>query len=302
MDLKHNVGKEVKEFTNKLEGGFTRLTKRASSPLMGSSSVNNNELSKQGDFLDVKSLKNAPIISGGTNAEGERPVSPSTSEIEKIIRSKRTKSEEIYLESLVKHNENVKKRRDSMSPWGANNIDIEVLSEVNLTTVLFTQGINAQQTLANAKIGGDTSVQTSINRTSLTKLTEYANSYRKSITSMQRNLPLSSLQNGAKNEGSVSRGEANSKKESGRKSYHNSNLLNLHSPQNLYWAEQSEKNELISGELNQIDSLMNEACKFLNEATEKGHEKNVNVLLKTGDICREMNGIHAIMCKSGKDR
>ena len=66
------------------------------------------------------------------------------------------------------------------SDWGPGN-DVEILACCRLTAVLFTQGINAQATLANAKMGGDASIQTSINRASMQRLKAYTASFRASL-------------------------------------------------------------------------------------------------------------------------
>ena len=50
-----------------------------------------------------------------------------------------------------------------------------------MSAVLFTQGINAQQTLANNKIGGDSSVQISINRTSMHRLKSYYGKFKEAV-------------------------------------------------------------------------------------------------------------------------
>jgi hypothetical protein len=72
--------------------------------------------------------------------------------------------------------------------WGPGN-DVEVLACCRLTAVLFTQGINAQATLANAKMGGDASIQTSINRASMQRLKAYTANFRGSVcrTGVDRN-------------------------------------------------------------------------------------------------------------------
>ena len=124
------------------EGGgrWKKLTRRASSPLMSS-----------GEKLAAQ--QNAVGLEGG----GEKPTG-----LEKIF-------EKTGLEGGKKQSPK-EDEEAALSPtkggeWGDS--DMTVLATVGVSAVLFTQGINAQQTLANNKIGGDSSVQVSINRTSM---------------------------------------------------------------------------------------------------------------------------------------
>lgn len=48
--------------------------------------------------------------------------------------------------------------------------------------------------------------------------------------------------------------------------------------------------------------LYNKAQTCVNDSCINANEKNVNVLLKTSDLCRFLNGMHGVLCKSGKDR
>ncbi|GMH66738.1 hypothetical protein TrRE_jg2062 [Triparma retinervis] len=195
----------------------------------------------------------SPII--GTNSklgDFDGPASPEMSD----LFSKRVRLDDSMASPCEGNNE-----------WGAGN-DVEVLACCRLTAVLFTQGINAQATLANAKMGGDASIQTSINRASMQRLKAYTANFRGSLcrTGVDRNSksPLGVRPSpGGGGGGGGGGGE---------------------------------------GILQQLDRLYNKAQGCVNESCINGNEKNVNVLLKTSDLCRFLNGTHGVLCKSGKDR
>jgi inositol polyphosphate-4-phosphatase len=60
--------------------------------------------------------------------------------------------------------------------------------------------------------------------------------------------------------------------------------------------------EGVRDEVDVLDKLLLKAQATVNDSCVFSNEKNVNVLLKTADLCRFMNGTHSVMCKSGKDR
>jgi inositol polyphosphate-4-phosphatase len=166
--------------------------------------------------------------------------------------------------------------------WGCEGKEISVLAAVKLTGVLFTQGINAQQTLVNVRAGGDSSIQTSINRASMQRLKNYAGKYKQAMIQQRGTLRYS--MNGA------------------------AGLHSPHVPLSTQASEVSGKahetpvQESVRDELGVLETLLNKAQATVNDSCVFSNEKNVNVLLKTSDLCRFMNGTHGVMCKSGKDR
>ncbi|GMH86756.1 hypothetical protein TL16_g10643 [Triparma laevis f. inornata] len=164
--------------------------------------------------------------------------------------------------------DNSKPATPKSTEWGE--ADVNVLATFGLTAVLFTQGINAHATLANNKMGGDAAVQISINRTSMHRLKMYFTKFREVSA-------LYSAAWGRASQASQAVSEGKGKEDGGDKDP----------------ATQSLKS---------LDDLFNKAQAAVNDACNYGNEKNVNVLLKTSDVCRKLNGTHAILCKSGKDR
>ena len=194
------------------------------------------------------------------------------------------------------------------SEWGDS--DMAVLATVGVSAVLFTQGINAQQTLANNKIGGDSSVQVSINRTSMHRLKSYYACFK--AAAGKERLSRTSLVSPGGQKGSI----ASQRPSSGEWSHRlrwtvvpcERTCLTRYTPQ-LFDAgmlgagsKPTSSSSSTASAASALDFLFNKAQACVNSSCIYGNEKNVNVLLKTSDLCRAMNGTHAILCKSGKDR
>lgn len=193
-----------------------------------------------------------------------------------------------------------KMRSDSMKssqrfPWGPG-VDMQVLASVRLCAVLFTQGINAQQTLANAKIGGDSGIQVSINRSSLRVLKDYTYKYKQFLAQGYR-LGRSSTSVGVPADQASSGGGGASAMHHGSAS-----RIYVRTASDVGDGSRPSTAAAVEDEIATLDALLTAAETTINDSCVFGHEKNVNVLLKTSDLCRFMNGAHSVMCKSGKDR
>jgi len=241
------------------EGGgrWKKLTRRASSPLMSSEeklAAQQNAVGLEGGGEKLTGLEK---IFERTEIEGSKKGSPKEDEQKGEGEKSPTKGSE----------------------WGDS--DMGVLATVGVSAVLFTQGINAQQTLANNKIGGDSSVQVSINRTSMHRLKSYYACFK--AAAGKERLSRTSLVSPGGQKGSI----ASQRPSSG--------MLGAGS-------KPTSSSSSTASAASALDFLFNKAQACVNSSCVYGNEKNVNVLLKTSDLCRAMNGTHAILCKSGKDR
>jgi len=276
----------------KKEHIFTKLTRRTSSPLM------DNKTQARGAEMGVAEGAGKSGSPGGIEGAGVKRMTPSPlrfagahelgEKMKKALHLKKKKGEEKVGEEEEGEEgegeesaEEEKEKEQMDTEWGSSSDrQIVVLSAVKLTGVLFTQGINAQQTLVNVRAGGDNGIQTSINRASMQRLKGYAAKFKSAMV----------MQGKGKGPGRKSVGPG-------------------HVPLSTQASEVSGKTDAgsvvmegVREESEVLDTLLGKAQAVVNDSCVFSNEKNVNVLLRTADLCRAMNGCHGVMCKSGKDR
>lgn len=143
----------------------------------------------------------------------------------------------------------------------------KVYAEFGLTGVVFNQGVNEMQTLANMS-GGETIRQVEINQSSFRRLLEFVNQKRGvlntiiQLKSNQKNPPI----------------------------YH------------LPLQNETTELDLWSDKLARLDRSISILEKTLQNSFHNPTEKNVGVILKSSTLCRLLGGSIGILCKSGKDR
>lgn len=140
--------------------------------------------------------------------------------------------------------------------------------EIHVTPMLFTQGINEMQTIANNTERAKTELQDIINLRSLKPLKSYCDKYRRLLVAM------------SSGSGGMSHGR-------GPLRYKSSSQP---SPTHHLTADQ------ITQELRQLEASINDAAQSLVKT------KRTDILKRSSDLCRELGGGRVTVCKSAKDR
>ncbi|KAG2763914.1 hypothetical protein JG687_00001797 [Phytophthora cactorum] len=147
--------------------------------------------------------------------------------------------------------------------------------EIHVTPVLFSQGINEMQTIANNTERAKTELQDIINFRSLKPLKAFCEKYRRLVVAMP-NSGMSGL--------SSSRSRAGSHRYKAM-----STDSTLTSPLHLTQDE-------VTQELRALETSINEAAQSLVKT------KRTEILKRSSDLCRELGGGRVTVCKSAKDR
>lgn len=147
--------------------------------------------------------------------------------------------------------------------------------EIHVTPVLFSQGINEMQTIANNTERAKTELQDVINFRSLKPLKAFCEKYRRLVVAMP---------NGGANGFSSGRSRAGSHRYKAM-----SNDSTLASSMHM------RQDEVIQ-ELRALETCINEAAQSLVKT------KRPEILKRSSDLCRELGGGRVTVCKSAKDR
>ncbi|KAH7492039.1 hypothetical protein KRP22_002385 [Phytophthora ramorum] len=148
--------------------------------------------------------------------------------------------------------------------------------EIHVTPVLFSQGINEMQTIANNTERAKTELQDIINFRSLKPLKTFCEKYRRLVVAM----PASGLSGLS----SSSRGRTGSQRYKAM-----STDSTIASPLHLTQDE-------VTQELRGLEACINEAAQSLVKT------KRTEILKRSSDLCRELGGGRVTVCKSAKDR
>ncbi|CAH0514228.1 unnamed protein product [Peronospora belbahrii] len=147
--------------------------------------------------------------------------------------------------------------------------------EIQVTPVLFSQGINEMQTIANNTERAKTELQDIINFRSLKPLKAFCEKYRRLVVAM----PPNGL-------GGMSAGRI-------RAGSHRYKAMSVDStvtsPLHLTQDE-------VTQELRALETCINEAAQSLVKT------KRTEILKRSSDLCRELGGGRVTVCKSAKDR
>ncbi|CEG44396.1 Inositol-polyphosphate 4-phosphatase [Plasmopara halstedii] len=147
--------------------------------------------------------------------------------------------------------------------------------EIHVTPVLFSQGINEMQTIANNTERAKTELQDIINFRSLKPLKAFCEKYRRLIVAMP-NSGANGLSSGRSRVGS-----------------HRYKAMSTDStlacPLHLTQDE-------VTQELRALETCINEAAQSLVKT------KRTEILKRSSDLCRELGGGRVTVCKSAKDR
>ncbi|KAG7401810.1 Phosphatidylinositol 3,4,5-trisphosphate-dependent Rac exchanger 2 protein [Phytophthora boehmeriae] len=148
--------------------------------------------------------------------------------------------------------------------------------EIHVTPVLFSQGINEMQTIANNTERAKTELQDIINFRSLKPLKAFCEKYRRLVVAM----PLSGM----------SGLSSSSRHRSGSQRYKAmSTDSTAASPMHLTQDE-------VTQELRAVEACINDAAQSLVKT------KRTEILKRSSDLCRELGGGRVTVCKSAKDR
>eukprot|EP01035_Chromulina_nebulosa_P020470 gene20470-26560_t len=196
---------------------------------------------------------------------------------------------------------------------------------VQMHGILFTQGINEMQTLANLSQSRDILRQTEIN-TSLKVSRSLSISIQRPINisttgynSEFFDMPTIEEDSNDNHSDSIHNDSVDSMiskiRESYRKSLDRFDSRLSNSPRNLSprnLPETIHENlddvsdnllDLLSTKVtNHIDRLFEETCSALSNAAKSPYEKHVDIFMKSSALCRKIGGVIGILCKSGKDR
>lgn len=145
----------------------------------------------------------------------------------------------------------------------------DVLAVTEMTGVVFSQGVNEMQSMANSVRSTYVQEQHIINMESLQRILKYCQKYE----SVFREMYMS---------GSVHVMSARSARDSKRR--------------------QSLQSHPAMRKLGEVQRKRNEAKDAIEAAMGNQMEKHVYVLVKTSVLCKELAGVYGILCKSGKDR
>ncbi|CAI5705318.1 unnamed protein product [Peronospora effusa] len=147
--------------------------------------------------------------------------------------------------------------------------------EIQVTPVLFSQGINEMQTIANNTERAKTELQDIINFRSLKPLKTFCEKYRRLVVAM----PLNGLT-----------GLSAGRSRAGSRRYKAMSLdSTVTSPLHLTQDE-------VTQELRALETCINEAAQSLVKT------KRTEILKRSSDLCRELGGGRVTVCKSAKDR
>ncbi|CAI5730392.1 unnamed protein product [Hyaloperonospora brassicae] len=148
--------------------------------------------------------------------------------------------------------------------------------EIQVTPVLFSQGINEMQTIANNTERAKTELQDIINFRSLKPLKAFCEKYRRLVVSMPLN-GLSGLSSSGRSRAGSHRYKATSIDSTAASS------LRLTPDE-------------VTQELRALEMSINEAAQSLVKT------KRTEILKRSSDLCRELGGGRVTVCKSAKDR
>lgn len=141
--------------------------------------------------------------------------------------------------------------------------------EIHVTPVLFTQGINEMQTIANNTERAKTELQDIINLRSLKPLKSYCDKYKRLTVAMSTGAAASLSH--------------------GRNQMRYKSMSQASSPTHLT-ADQ------VTQELRLLEAGINDAAQSLVKT------KRTDILKRSSDLCRELGGGRVTVCKSAKDR
>ncbi|KAI9922224.1 hypothetical protein PsorP6_000229 [Peronosclerospora sorghi] len=148
--------------------------------------------------------------------------------------------------------------------------------EIQVTPVLFSQGINEMQTIANNTERAKTELQDLINFRSLKPLKAFCEKYRRHVVAMPLN-GLSGVSSSGRNRTRSQRFKAMSVESAST------------SPLHLTPDE-------VMQELRALETCINDAAQSLVKT------KRTEILKRSSDLCRELGGGRVTVCKSAKDR
>lgn len=168
-------------------------------------------------------------------------------------------------------------------------------TQVELVGIVFSQGVNEMQTLANMSHNKEVTRQTDINNASMKRFSHYY--HRKYKPSAHY------LYEQAK---SVATGRTSDK---GKQLVRRDSFRRFNSFDRL-----RQKNHLADPDqhadagatgyqaLKATDKMFSDLQEAVTRAALTPHDKQIQVLLRMSDVCREIAGTIGILCKSGKDR
>ncbi|KAG2531368.1 hypothetical protein JM16_001089 [Phytophthora kernoviae] len=148
--------------------------------------------------------------------------------------------------------------------------------EIHVTPVLFSQGINEMQTIANNTERAKTELQDIINFRSLKPLKAFCEKYRRLVVAMPTS-GMSGLSSSSRNRSGSQRYKAMSTDSTAA------------SPLHLTQDE-------VTKELRALEACINDAAQSLVKT------KRTEILKRSSDLCRELGGGRVTVCKSAKDR
>ncbi|RLN97948.1 hypothetical protein BBJ28_00008636 [Nothophytophthora sp. Chile5] len=146
--------------------------------------------------------------------------------------------------------------------------------EIHVTPVLFSQGINEMQTIANNTERAKTELQDIINFRSLKPLKTYCEKYRRLVVALPASGGLGGLSSSSR---------------SGSHRYKAMSTGSAASPMHL-------TQDQVTQELRGLESSINDAAQSLVKT------KRTEILKRSSDLCRELGGGRVTVCKSAKDR
>jgi len=150
---------------------------------------------------------------------------------------------------------------------GGNSSEWELLASLPLVGVVFQQGINEQQAVCNA-LGSHAAqhLQSQVNSESLDRLRQYFKRYRAAAH-------CQALQAQAQPSGS----------------------------EGSEWSPERKKAKFLEF-LREVESWVEALANVERAVHAPPNRTNVHLILHASDLCRQLSGVHAICCKSGKDR
>jgi len=199
--------------------------------------------------------------------------------------------------------------------YAAGEVAPRVFAVVEICGIAFNQGVNEMQTLANLSASREVTRQVDVNFGSLTRFIEYYRNYKLALEYqlVKRSPELVEILNATATQTqanimSFGAGQSTSRASASLPAAVRSRRKSIRSSVNTGFINNTNEGlsqtveTLKSKVLNANDRMMDQVHEAIANSTAVPHEKHVDVLLKTSALCREMSGIIAILCKSGKDR
>ena len=142
---------------------------------------------------------------------------------------------------------------------------MKVYATFPLIGVVFSQGVNEFQSMANMSNSSDVKIQTEINASSFRRLKDYFTNYSAAVTYQYQSKAEDALKIGMVTIGTK---------------YENDGRFFLED----------------------LKTKMANAAEAIMKSSLEPREKHIHVLICTNELCRSMGAIPGILCKSGKDR